>query len=494
MILRCLPILLALTSAGLAQDGGQLYTTYCSACHGADGKGATGGQFPPLAASPWVQGDPDRAIKIVLHGLNGPVEVAGRTYNLEMPPQGAAIPDDQLAAILTHVRASWDNNSPAVTPAMIQAARAATAGRDKPWTAPEILKLHPLPAVDPPIANLISRIYPGEWQDLPDFDKLKPINVEEEHDGLISVSHADRNELVGLVWEGQITAPKAGKFIFRLDADDCARVIVAGKTVAEVRGIGPLNGSRAKQGQIQLAAGSHPIRIEYVEFRGQEGIALAMKGPGIPGWRNLSDNPIPPEKPSLMVAPTPERAVIYRNFIAGTTARAIGFGFPGGVNLAYSADHLAPELIWTGAFIDGGRHWVDRGQGNQPPAGDRQVKLSGTRALPDGARFRGYKLDPAGNPTFSVQLGDQFLLDAWKPAGSGATPALTRTLTVNGQGSPVELLVCENLPLKKTGDQDYQLGDELQLHAENAALESRDGKTFIKLAPGKPVTLTYRWK
>lgn len=108
MILRSLPILIALTAAGLAQDGGQLYTTYCSACHGADGKGATGGQFPPLAGSPWVQGDPNRAIKIVLHGLNGPVEVAGRTYNLEMPPQGAAIPDDQLAAILTHVRASWD--------------------------------------------------------------------------------------------------------------------------------------------------------------------------------------------------------------------------------------------------------------------------------------------------------------------------------------------------------------------------------------------------
>lgn len=494
MILRSLPILIALTAAGLAQDGGQLYTTYCSACHGADGKGATGGQFPPLAGSPWVQGDPNRAIKIVLHGLNGPVEVAGRTYNLEMPPQGAAIPDDQLAAILTHVRASWDNNSPAVTPDMIQAARAATAGRDKPWTAPDILKLHPLPAVAPPIANLISRIYPGEWQDLPDFDKLKPINVEEEHDGLISVTHADRNELVGLVWEGQITAPKTGKFTFRLDADDCARVIVAGKTVAEVRGIGPLNGSRAKQGEIQLSAGPHPIRIEYVEFRDQEAIALAMKGPGIPGWRNLSDNPVPPEKPSLMVAPTPERAVIYRNFIAGTTARAIGFGFPGGVNLAYSADHLAPELLWTGAFIDGGLHWVDRGQGNQPPAGDRQVKLSGTRALPDGARFRGYKLDPAGNPTFSVQLGGQFLLDAWKPAGSADAPALTRTLTVNGQGSPVELLLSENLPLKQTNDQEYQLGDALQLHIEHGAPETRDSKVFLKISPGQPATLTYRWK
>ncbi len=32
----------------------QLFTLYCSACHGADGKGATGGTFPPLSSSPWL--------------------------------------------------------------------------------------------------------------------------------------------------------------------------------------------------------------------------------------------------------------------------------------------------------------------------------------------------------------------------------------------------------------------------------------------------------
>jgi len=494
MTLRTLPILLAMSTAASSQDGGQLYTVHCAACHGADGKGATGGQFPPLAASPWVQGDPDRAIKVILQGLQGPVEVAGRTYNLEMPPQGAVLPDDHIAAILTHVRASWGNDSPAVTAAMVKAARAASADRTTPWTAPEILKVHPLPAVEPPIADLISSIYPGEWQDLPDFSKLKAINVEEEHDGLISVTHADRDELFGLVWEGRISAPKAGKFTFRLDADDCARVIVNGKTVTEVRGIGPMNDSRAKQGQIELSAGPHPIRIEYVEFRGQEGIALAMKGPGIPGWRNLSDHPVPPEKPSLMVVPSPERAVIYRNFIAGTTPRAIGVGFPGGVNLAYSADHLAPELLWTGDFIDGARHWIDRGQGNQPPAGEKLVSLSGSRTLPEGAHFRGYKLDPAGNPTFSVQLGKQFLLDSWKPAGSQGSPSFLRTLTVNGPGEPVELLISDKLTLKQVNDQEYELGDTLLLHLEHAAPTTRDGKVFLKLAPGQTAAITYRWK
>jgi hypothetical protein len=45
-------------------------------------------------------------MKVILHGLHGPVEALGKTYDLEMPPQGAVLPDDQNAAILTHIRFS----------------------------------------------------------------------------------------------------------------------------------------------------------------------------------------------------------------------------------------------------------------------------------------------------------------------------------------------------------------------------------------------------
>lgn len=117
------------TAGNAAQDGGQLYATYCSACHGTDGKGAAAGTFPPLAASPWLKGAPDRAIQVVLHGLEGPIQVLGKNYNLAMPPQGGTLPDDQIAAILTHVRKSWGNQESAVTPDQVKAIRAATAAR-----------------------------------------------------------------------------------------------------------------------------------------------------------------------------------------------------------------------------------------------------------------------------------------------------------------------------------------------------------------------------
>lgn len=476
-----------------AQDGGQLYTLYCSACHGADGKGATGGTFPPLAGSEWIQGDAARPVKIVLHGLHGEVEVDGRKFNLEMPPQGGVLPDDQIAAILTYARTSWGNKAGAVTAEFVKATRDATVERKAPWTQEEILKLHPLPKATPPIANLISQVYEGDWRRLPDFSKLKARSIEEEHDGKISIKKAGFTELFGMVWEGDLVVPEEGEYLFRLDADDGARVILDGKTITEINGTGPMDGSRAKEGLVKLTAGTRKIRVEYFEFHGNEGIALAWRKANEKGWKSLSDTSMKSGREPIPIAPQNGRAVVYRNFIEGTTPRGIGIGFPGGVNLAYSADHLGPELIWTGEFMDASRHFTDRGQGNQAPAGERVVKLSGSRALPEEARFRGYKLDDAGNPTFSSQLRGQFVRDSWKPSASGGTFALTRVLDVSGQGAPIEILVAEKLPAKETPE-GLELGDLLKLKTEGTALVRRGDKVFLKVSPGQPATVTYSWK
>ncbi|MBV8371967.1 MAG: cytochrome c, partial [Candidatus Eremiobacteraeota bacterium] len=53
-----------------SSDGGRVYVTNCSSCHGLDGKGLPGA-FPPLAANPAVTGDPRRVIAVVLFGQRG---------------------------------------------------------------------------------------------------------------------------------------------------------------------------------------------------------------------------------------------------------------------------------------------------------------------------------------------------------------------------------------------------------------------------------------
>ncbi len=472
---------LALVTPLLAQDGKQLFTTYCSACHAVDGKGATGGTFPPLAGSPWIAGEADRAIKIVLKGMTGPVQVLGKSYNLEMPPQGAVLSDDQIAAILTHVRTSWGNQAAAVSPDQVKAIRSATADRATPWNAEEIVKLHPLPLEKTALTNLISQAYSGDWNSMPDFSQIKATNVEEEHDGVISLKKAPFEEHFAIVWQGDFNAPADGIYQFLLDADDAAAVIVDGKTLIEIKGAGPMNGSRAKQGKIKLTQGAHKFRVEFLEISDNQGISLGWKGPGDKRWKWLSDAPTSSAivREPIPVQPEDGKPVIYRNFIAGTTPRAIGVGFPGGVNLAYSADNLAPELIWTGDFIDGAPKWIDRGTDNNPPAGENVVQLTTDRFLPEDARFKGYKLDPAGNPSFSIRIGTDYLLDSWK----AGPESLIRKLVLGGNAQPIEIVLSDHL-----------IDAQMTVTADGGTLTSSGEKTTVNLAPGKPVTLVYRWK
>lgn len=466
---------LALASPVLAQDGQQLFTLYCSACHGADGKGATGGAFPPLAESPWVAGDPDRAVKIMLKGMEGPIDVLGKTYNLAMPAQGAVLPDDQLAAVLTYVRSAWGNAGSAVTADQVKTIRASVEDQKIAWTSEEILKLHPLPLEKTALSELTSQVYKGTWDYVPDFKTLKAEGIEEEHDGIITTTDAALATDFAMVWEAKLEIPAAGDYLLYLDADDAGRIMIDGEVSLEVHGIGPMDGSRCQKSMNTLTQGSHKLRVEYLQNKGEQGITVGWRPKESKTWHWLTDRSPNQAKPReiISIAPTTDRPVIYRNFITGTSPRAIGVGFPGGLNLAYSADDLAPELLWTGDFINGSHKWLDRGTEDNPPAGENLVTLSTARLLPKEARFRGYKLDPAGNPTFSVQVGEQFLLDSWH----AEKDSLVRVLTLSGGKTPL------TFPLPE-----IPVGSKLQV------TRSSGSATPLQLDPGKPTTITYRWK
>ena len=73
--------------------------------------------------------DPARLARLVLHGLTGPVTVAGATFNGAMPAWGDQLTDAEIAAVLTYVRSHFDNQSPAVSATLVAAERAATASR-----------------------------------------------------------------------------------------------------------------------------------------------------------------------------------------------------------------------------------------------------------------------------------------------------------------------------------------------------------------------------
>jgi mono/diheme cytochrome c family protein len=118
----------------------------CVTCHQPNGQGVPA-VYPPLAGSEWAQGSPDRVIRIVLFGLQGPVHVRGTDF-----PGAAVMPafgptgtfgwsDEKIADVLTYVRQEWGNKAVAITPDQVAAIRTAEASRNKAWSQDELLKI-----------------------------------------------------------------------------------------------------------------------------------------------------------------------------------------------------------------------------------------------------------------------------------------------------------------------------------------------------------------
>jgi mono/diheme cytochrome c family protein/glucose/arabinose dehydrogenase len=118
-------------------DGEEIYNNKCATCHQQDGKGLSG-VFPPLVDTDWVTGDAGLLIRILLHGMEGEMQVNGRSYNGAMPPWGGALSDEEIAQVATYVRTSWGNRASEVTAGQVARVREAGSGRNRPWTAAEL--------------------------------------------------------------------------------------------------------------------------------------------------------------------------------------------------------------------------------------------------------------------------------------------------------------------------------------------------------------------
>ena len=123
--------------ANPVERGRQVYAQNCQSCHQQTGRGLAG-VFPPLVGSEWVTGPEETVLRILLNGLQGPVEVAGATYNGLMPAWRDPLPDADIAAVATYIRQWAPNVAGPVTPAAVAALREATASHTTPWTAAEL--------------------------------------------------------------------------------------------------------------------------------------------------------------------------------------------------------------------------------------------------------------------------------------------------------------------------------------------------------------------
>jgi mono/diheme cytochrome c family protein len=217
-------------------------------------------------------------------------------------------------------------------------------------------------------------------------------------------------------------------------------------------------------------------------------------------WVYLSDGgkaqlPLGMKKQFLALVPKKE-AIIYRNFLEGVGARAIGVGYPEKAHLAFDANDLRLAMIWQGAFLDASRHWTDRGAGFEGPLGDNIVHLPAgvafavldkegaawpkASARDLGYRFRGYRLTPDQRPTFLYSVGGVRVED-FPNAVAGKPASLQRTLTLSAD-QPVKGLwfrAAAGDKVEALGKGWYRINGEYRMRIDSTAapvIRSSGGK------------------
>lgn len=127
----------------IISEGANIYNTFCAACHGADGKGILLGKSellaPVLAKNKTIsEQSPKNVIKILLHGLTGPID--GKSYTANLMPSLIENNDAYIAAVLSYVRNDFGNKAKIVTPEEVAKIRKETASRTRPYTKEELTK------------------------------------------------------------------------------------------------------------------------------------------------------------------------------------------------------------------------------------------------------------------------------------------------------------------------------------------------------------------
>jgi mono/diheme cytochrome c family protein len=101
-------------SSLLLNFGQTVYQAHCASCHDADGSGKPP-EYPPLAGNPSIQ--MQSAVNPIRMVLNGgfPPGTAGNPRPYGMPPFAQTLSDDEVAAVVTYIRAAWGNRGTPVS-------------------------------------------------------------------------------------------------------------------------------------------------------------------------------------------------------------------------------------------------------------------------------------------------------------------------------------------------------------------------------------------
>jgi len=129
--------------------------------------------------------------------------------------------------------------------------------------------------LDNPLCGIRYSYYEGDWDSLPDFNKINAVK-----NGLlaeINFSPRRQVERFGFLFQGFIKIETAGVYRFSTESDDGSRLYIADKLVVDNDG---LHGIIERSGIIALSAGYHPVRIDFFEKTGGDDLKVYIQPAG----------------------------------------------------------------------------------------------------------------------------------------------------------------------------------------------------------------------
>jgi len=131
----------------------------------------------------------------------------------------------------------------------------------------------------PALTAIAYKEYHGDWDKLPDFDKLEPAGAGELPPRGLDVTVSKRREQYGMVFTAELDVPANGEYTISLDSDDGSRLRVGRDFVLANDGVHG-TGSPVTD-KVTLKKGKIDVRVDFFDKGGLENLIIHWTGPGI---------------------------------------------------------------------------------------------------------------------------------------------------------------------------------------------------------------------
>ncbi len=119
--------------------------------------------------------------------------------------------------------------------------------------------------------------YEGSWDSLPDFKKLKPIQSGKTSKDF-DLAKLPKQHDFACVQEGQLETQTDGYYLFGIQCDGATRLYIGGKLVIDYGINHPAD--KFQSFLLPLAKGFYPIRLEYLQKKGNPSLNMVYLKPG----------------------------------------------------------------------------------------------------------------------------------------------------------------------------------------------------------------------